>query len=346
MKKRSKRTFTITLLFSLLTFLTLTLTMLLTILLAVALYRLHLVSGIFQESRTFFPALALASIVIGCLISHVIGVRPLTMLQDLSHATQEVARGNFDVRLNENTHAAEIRNMAHNFNSMAKELAHTELLRNDFIENVSHEFKTPLAAIEGYATLLQNPLLTEEDRQLYTRQILTNTRRLSSLSGNILLLSRLENQEMEIKQECFSLDEQLRECILLYEPQWTAANLDLDIDLDTADYTGNSRLLAQVWQNLLGNAMKFTPPQGKIQILLRKKEDCLQVSITDNGPGMTPEVQARIWEKFYQGDPSRAASGNGLGLTLVRRIIDLHGGSIEVKSAPGEGSTFIVTLPS
>lgn len=228
---------------------------------------------------------------------------------------------------------------------MAKELSGIEMLRNDFIENVSHEFKPPLSAIEGYATLLQKKGLSEEKRVEYTQRILQNTQRLSTLTGNILLLSRLENQEIGIIREKYCLDEQLREIILLFEEQWTAKNLDLEIDLDNADYCGNKELMAQVWQNILGNAIKFVSDGGKICARLRNTATEITVSILDNGIGMSQEVIDRIYEKFYQGDKSRASQGNGLGLTLAKRIVDLHSGKISVTSSVRNGSSFVIIMP-
>ena len=288
---------------------------------------------------------AVVSVIVGMIFSRFAARRPIGTIVEISDATKEIAKGNFNVRLNEDIRVTEIQTMAHNFNLMTRELAATEMLRNDFVENVSHEFKTPLAAIEGYVTLLQRKELSEEKRKEYTERILFNTKRLSALTGNILLLSRLENQEIEIKKENYSLDEQLREIILMYEPQWSGKNLDLDIDLDPAVCCGNKDLLAQVWQNLIGNAVKFVADNGRIRVLLRQKESAIEVSVVDNGSGMTAEVMNRIYEKFYQGDTSRSSSGNGLGLTLAKRIVDLHGVTIQVSSKLGSGTTFTVTLP-
>lgn len=339
----SKRSFRLKAIFSALVFLILTLTMALTSVIALVLYYL----GAFANPARgwAFAAFALASIIVGTILSGIVGNRHLHMIQDVDDASKEVVKGNFSVRLNENVPVRELRSMARNFNIMVRELSNTEIFRTDFIENVSHEFKTPLSAIEGYATLLQNKSLSPEKREEYTQRILLNTRRLSSLTGNILLLSQLENQEMEIQKETFSLDEQLREAILLYENQWTEKNLDLDIDLCTADYTGNRELLMQVWQNILGNAMKFVPQGGRIRVLLRQEGNRLEAAIVDNGAGMSPEVQQRVFEKFYQADRSRNGIGNGLGLALAKRIVDLHGGTIQVHSTPGRGTAFAVTLP-
>lgn len=235
--------------------------------------------------------------------------------------------------------------MTHNFNLMIKELASTEMFRNDFVANVSHEFKPPLAAIEGYVTLLQRKELSPEKRREYTERILVNTRSLSSLTGNILLLSRLEHQELEIKKETYSLDEQIREIILMFESQWNEKNLEMDIELDSADYCGNRDLMVHVWQNLIGNTLKFVRANGKIRIFLHHNFSEIKVSITDNGIGMSEEVIQRIYEKFYQGEASRNIPSNGLGLSLAKQILVLHSGTICVSSKEGKGTTFTVTLP-
>lgn len=339
-KKCPKR---LSVMFSLLTFLTLTLTILFSALLTLLLIRTGIL--VRQNRGIVFFVIALVSILVGTIISNYAGRHPLTAIIAMSNATQEVARGNFDVSLDENIRIKELREMAHNFNLMAKELAGTEILRTDFVENVSHEFKTPLSAIEGYATLLQKKDISAEKRQDYTKKILYNTRRLSTLTSNILLLSRLENQEIGIKKESFCLDEQLREILLLLEESWTEKQLELEIDLDAVDYYGNKDLLAHVWQNILSNAIKFAPENGIIHILLRRENGSLITSITDNGIGMSEDVMRRVFEKFYQGDFSRSSQGNGLGLALAKRIIDLHGRDIAVSSKEGKGTTFTVTLP-
>ena len=339
----NKKTFHITVVFSAMVFLILVITVFLTNLFIILLLR----SGILTNPRPELILLvsALVSIIVGTIFSQVIGKRPLKFIQNTDNATKEVVKGNFEVRLSDNIQAEELRSVAQNFNKMIQELSNTEIFRTDFIENVSHEFKTPCSAIEGYATLLQNNSLTEEKRTEYTNRILFNTRRLSNLTGNILLLSRLENQEIEVKKETFSLDEQLREVILLFESQWIEKELDLDIDLCTVNYTGNREMLMQVWQNIFGNAMKFVPDRGQIRVLLSTDRRSVKISIVDNGIGMSKDVLKRIYEKFYQADSSRNEIGNGLGLTLAKRIVDLHGGTISVSSEIGKGTAFTVTLP-
>lgn len=343
MKKPERCPRRLSVMFSLLTLLTLTLTAIFSSLLTFLLIK----AGILvQENREIiFLIIAAVSVLVGTVISNYAGRHPLTAIMAMSRAAHDVACGNFNVRLEETSQIKELQDMAHNFNLMVKELAGTEMLRSDFVENVSHEFKTPLSAIEGYATLLQKKNLDEGKRQEYTRKILHNTKRLTALTSNILLLSHLENQEIGIRKESFCLDEQLRESLLLLENSWTEKNLELDIDLESVDYYGNKELLAHVWQNLFGNAIKFSRENGTISIRLSREGGLLITSITDTGIGMSDEVKGRIFEKFYQGDSSRSSQGNGLGLALAKRVVDLHGGTISVSSEKGKGSTFRVSLP-
>lgn len=340
MSKRPKK---ISVMFSLLTFLTLFLTILLTGLLLTLMEH----TGILAEGNRIAGIflIAAACMIAGTITSRFASRHPLHSIESISRASQEVAKGNFDIQLTEHSQIAELQEMTHNFNIMTRELAGTELLRNDFVENVSHEFKTPLSAIEGYATLLQKKNLSEEKKEEYTKKILLNTRRLSTLTSNILLLSRLENQETGIKKETFSLDEQLRESLLSLETAWSEKKLELEIELDNADYSGNRELLFHVWHNIIGNAIKFSDIGGWIQILLKKEAEQLIIQITDTGIGMKEEICQRIFEKFYQGDHSRSDTGNGLGLALAGRIVTLHGGNISVSSKEGSGSTFTITLP-
>lgn len=339
----NKRTLKTVAVFSALIFVILVVTMFLNMSLTIWLIRTGVMGPMPREIP--FIVFAVVSIIVGMIFAVFVAHRPIGTIIEISEATKKIAKGDFSVQLNENIRIAEMQTMAHNFNLMTRQLAGTEMLRNDFIENVSHEFKTPLTAIEGYVTLLQNKGLSDEKRAEYTQRILVSTKQLSALTGNILLLSRLENQEIGIQKETFWLDEQLREALLMFEPQWSGKKLELDIDLDSARYCGNRELLSQAWQNLIENAVKFAPDSGSIRVLLRRKDTGTEISISDNGPGMSREVMERIYEKFYQADRSRSAAGNGLGLTLTKRIVDLHGGSIAVSSEVGKGTTFTVTLP-
>lgn len=265
----------------------------------------------------------------------------------LNESMKRVADGDFSVRMNETGMFREVREMIQNFNIMAKQLSSNKIIHTDFTRNVSHEMKTPLSTIEGYATLLQDPNITYEKRAEYAEKIIQNTKRLSTLTGNILALSRLENNSVAIQKKKFSLDEQLRQVVIMYEEVWTEKNIDIDIDDEgkhVAVY-GSEDMLFQAWQNLVGNALKFTDNGGVVRIILRETPDSITVSVKDNGIGISEEDQKRIFEKFYQADASHASNGNGLGLAITRQIIEHHSGSIKVVSEPNKGSEFIVILP-
>ena len=305
---------------------------------AIALLTWHL--GIFSFDRLWLFALfpIISSFIIGSFLTLTAGRRVVRFVKNVNDALHQVAQGNYNIELKEKTPVLELQEIIQSFNSMTKELAGTEIMRNDFVENVSHEFKTPLTAIEGYATLLQQKNLPEEKRVEYTQKILQSTRRLNNLTGNILLLSRLEHQELAIPKETYSLDEQLREVILSLEADWTGKQIELDIQLEDCTCTANPALLSQVWQNILANAIKFSPVGGVIRIQLVNSDRQIMVSISDNGPGIPKEIQQRIFEKFYQADKTRSTQGNGLGLPLAKRIINLH-------SNPGSGMTFTIIMP-
>ncbi len=232
------------------------------------------------------------------------------------------------------------------FNRMAAELQGVETLRSDFIANVSHELKTPLAVLQNYGVLLQDPALPEAQRLEYARGVSSGARRMAELVTNILRLNRLENQQIFPRAEEFDLSEQLCQCLLQYESVWEQKSLQLETDIaDGVRLQADSELLELVWSNLLSNAFKFTPPGGAVSVRLTADETQVSVCISDTGCGMSPEVGRHIFEKFYQGDSSHAAQGNGLGLALVKRVMDILHGEIRVDSAPGRGSSFTVYLP-
>ena len=294
----------------------------------------------------FIFVLAIITTILGVFISMFIFKHALNPITQLSRSMQQVAEGNYNVKLDADPHKGEIHDLLTNFNHMVQELNSTETLHSDFISSVSHEFKTPLATISGYATLLQDDTLSAEERNEYINIIIRTTRELSHMTGNILSLSRLENQTIITDQESFHVDEQIRQCILLRETIWSEKNLVIDPDLDSIIWKGNRELTSHIWNNLLDNAIKFTPAGGEITIRASMDKDWLTVSFTDTGIGMTPEVKQRVFDKFYQGDTSHKKKGNGLGLALVRQIVTLYGGSVEVESAPDMGSTFTVRLPA
>lgn len=269
-------------------------------------------------------------------------LRPVTRM---GRAMERVAAGDFTVRLDNPGALGEMRDSYAHFNTMTRALAATETLQSDFISNVSHEFKTPINAIEGYAMLMQDagndPALQRE----YADKILLSTRRLSELVNNILLLSKVDNQTMPLEKHPYRLDEQLRRAILLLERKWTQKQIEWDVDMDEATYTGNESLMLHVWVNLLDNAIKFDPVGGEIRLRLHCESTCIRITVSDNGPGIPKDQQSAIFERFYQADGSHKSEGNGLGLALARRIVRMCGGEISVSSEPGKGSCFTVELP-
>ena len=230
-------------------------------------------------------------------------------------------------------------------NHMAEELSGVETLRTDFISNVSHELKTPLAVIQNYGTILQNPGLSQKEQQEYAKAITEQTRKLSALITNILKLNRLENQQIFPEKKEYNLTEQICECLLGFEQAWEKKELEIETDMEEdVVICQDAELLSLVWNNLFSNAIKFCKEQGKIGISVKKENDMVVVAVSDEGCGIRPEVGAHIFEKFYQGDTSHATQGNGLGLALVKRVIDIVGGEIHVQSVLGKGSTFLVRL--
>ena len=283
-------------------------------------------------------------IVIGTIITAFVGRTILKPLHEISRATSEVARGNFKVRVRV-PDDIEYGMLANNFNKMAVQLSEIETLRGDFISSVSHEFKTPLASIQGFAKLLQDENISEEDRKEYTQVIIDETSRLTKLSTNILKLTKLENQKTIGKKSKFLLDEQIRKIIVMLEPEWSRKNIELDVDLEEITYIGNEELMAQIWQNIINNAIKFTGEGGNIGVKLYRSEQCIVVKISDDGPCIPDEKRTKIFEKFYQGDHSRSTDGNGLGLALVQRVVELCNGSVWVENTAPTGGCFTVQLP-
>lgn len=268
-------------------------------------------------------------------------------VERILNATRKITRGDFTARI-EPLHGFNSLNefdaIIEDFNKMAAELSGTETLRTDFIASVSHELKTPLSVIQNYSTMLQNSALPEKTRVEYAKTISDTTRRLSELITNILKLNKLENQQIFPDMKEYDLGEQLRECMLGFEREWEKKNLEIETDIDDISIRADGELLTLAWNNLFSNAVKFTQPGGKITVTLKEENGYAVVKVSDTGCGMTPEVGRHIFEKFYQGEPSHTTQGNGLGLALVKRVIDIVKGEISVESIAGQGSTFIVTL--
>ena len=269
-------------------------------------------------------------------------------VKQIMDALDKVMQGDFTVRI---PHVKEFagetgfNEIIKAINAMTAELQGTETLRTDFIANVSHELKTPLAVMGNYATMLQQPGITEADRMEYAKAISHSSRRLAALITNILKLNKLENQQIFSQPQEFDLGEQLCQCLLTFEDAWEAKNLEIETDIpDDVRIKSDAELLSLVWNNLISNAVKFTPEGGTVGVSLRADEKIVSVTVTDSGCGMSAETGKHIFEKFYQGDTSHATQGNGLGLALVKRVVDILQGEISVQSAPGQGSTFAVRI--
>ena len=268
-------------------------------------------------------------------------------VQDILAATDKIAAGDFSVRLrisHDYRRYSQFDYIKENLNKMAAELAKTEVLHTDFISNVSHELKTPLAVIQNYAAALQNESLGAKTRQKYADTLVSASKRLTALVTNILKLNKLENQELTPEYEKVRLGDMLAETIVQFDELIESKNLELECDLDEVELVSCPNYLKIVWNNLLSNAIKFTDAGGKISVSVKRAEGGAVVKVSDTGCGISPETGAHIFEKFYQGDTSHSKEGNGLGLALVKKVIDVIGGEITVESEEGKGSTFTVRL--
>lgn len=268
--------------------------------------------------------------------------RPVKRITD---ATERIMQGDFSVRVKpmHSSGMEGFNQIGIAINQMAQELSGTETLRTDFIANVSHELKTPLAVMANLSTMLQRPGISEAEKNEYAKAIAEAARRLAQLITNILKLNKLENQQIFPQPKEFDLGEQLCECLLVFEDAWETKDLEIETDIEEdVRIKSDPELLSLVWNNLISNAVKFTPPGGKIGVSLKTDGNTVSVSVSDTGCGMKPEVGQHIFEKFYQGDTSHATQGNGLGLALVKRVVDILNGEIGVQSIYGQGSTFTV----
>ena len=269
-------------------------------------------------------------------------------VQEITEAAEKIIQGDFSVRIKpRNKFGADdtFYRIIECFNKMSQELGSVETLRPAFIANVSHEMKTPLAVIQNYGPLLQAPDLSEEKRMEYAKGVTDGSRRMADMMTNILKLNRLENQQIYPQATEFDLGEQLCECLLQYENVWEKADIEIDTDIaEDVTVKADAELLSLVWNNLFSNAFKFTEAGGKVSVLLTTDGQYAVVKVQDSGCGMSPEVGLHIFEKFYQGDTSHATRGNGLGLALVKRVVDIMQGEISVESILGKGSTFTVKI--
>jgi len=295
----------------------------------------------FKELRGIINLIFVSSIVLGSFIISLFVRRIIKPIQILSSASKEIAKGNFDLDIKIQS-TDEIGQLTKDFNLMAKELKNIEYMRNDFVSNVSHEFKTPITAIRGFAKLIQDENPKKEITD-YTEIIIAESDRLSQLSTNLLKLSDLDSKTLHVYGKPYSLDEQIRKIILMLESQWSEHDLELDIDLEKIKYSGDEQLLFEVWLNLIQNAIKFSKPHGTIKICLQNISDHIRFSIGNLGPMLTSEDKARIFERFYKGDKSHTNEGSGLGLAIVKKIVEFEGGHISFESEEGY-TTFTVSL--
>lgn len=291
--------------------------------------------------------MSMISLIIGGIITFFSSRLPLKPVNEIINKMNRLAAGDFKTRLGfGNTMSAHpaVKELTTSFNTMAEELENTELLRNDFINAFSHEFKTPIVSITGLANLLESGDITEEQRVQYARAIREESMRLSSMASNVLCLTKVENQTILTDVSRFNISEQVRSAVLLLEENWTGKNIDLQLDFDEYMIEANEEMLMQVWINLIDNAVKFVPRCGTVELEVYDTGNNLCVKVSNTGNDIPLEKQEKLFAKFYQADESHTTQGNGIGLAIVKRIVELHKGSVSVKSANGI-TTFTVILP-
>ncbi len=285
-------------------------------------------------------------LIIGVILS--IKVTMTNPLQDMISAMKKLAKGDFHTRIRfkkRGYRPKEIREFADSFNRTAEELDSVEVLKKDFINTFSHEFKTPITSIGGFARLMRDSNLDEEIENKYLDIIIEESDRMSRLASRVLDLSKIESQSLLTGRTTFIISESIRRSILELEPKWSAADIHVELGLDDASYYGNAELLKHVWLNILDNTVKFSPYHSTLHVSVRDTLQQFVFSVRDEGPGMDEHVKEHIFEKFFQGDTSHTTPGNGLGMTMAQKIVSLHNGTIQIDSAPAKGTTVTVILP-
>ncbi|MCD8018303.1 MAG: HAMP domain-containing histidine kinase [Clostridiales bacterium] len=298
----------------------------------------------FESHRLPLFIFAFISLILGTILAVAFSRLALKPLRDVMGAADRIADGDYSVRLSLSG-PEEFRNLGRKFNHMAEELGSVEMLRSDFVNNFSHEFKTPIVSIRGFAKMLQLENISEEEREEYLNIIIQESERLSELSSNVLNLSHIENQTILTDKKRFNVTEQIRLAIVMMDSKWPEKGIIFQFDSDEIYINGSEELLSQVWINLLDNAIKFSPDGGNVKIALSEVGGMVQVIITNQGKPIPPEKAALVFDKFYQCDTSHATRGNGLGLSLVKQIVQLHNGQVFLKSSDEKETVFAVELP-
>ncbi|WP_151737007.1 sensor histidine kinase ['Paenibacillus yunnanensis' Narsing Rao et al. 2020] len=297
-----------------------------------------------QDGTALSIIILISCTLIGTTISGFASRRMVQSIREFIEATNRLATGDFSTRLYLKS-PPEYRILSENFNKMAEELGGMEILRTDFVNNFSHEFKTPIVSIKGFAEILKYDDLSKEERDEYLDIVIEESARLAALASNVLELSKIETLTILADKQKYNVGEQIRQCVLMLAAKMDKKQLELNVNLHDYPLTGNKELLNQVWLNLLDNAIKFTPEHGRIAVGMKRTADSVVVLIHDSGSGIAREAIPKIFDKFYQSDTSHSTMGNGLGLTIVQQIVHLHGGTITCESSPGQGALFTVTLP-
>lgn len=309
-----------------------------------------LVTEVFQVTDTYTAAgyevlgTLIAFTIISVPLNTVMYRRRLKELTTLSDSIRSVASGDYSTRI-DCRKPEQITPVYEDFNKMCAELASVQILRNDFINSYSHEFKTPIASINGFASLLLDKKLPEEEQRQYLQIIVEESARLSNLATNTILLSKLSSQQIITDTERYDLSEQIRQCSIILSKSWLDKKIEFSGEFPTAMFTGNKELMQHLWLNILGNSVKYTPAGGEIAVEVIPREDTITVQIGDTGEGMSKETMEHLFDPYYQGDASHSSQGLGLGLSIAKRIVELCGGTIAVQSELGTGSKFTVTLP-
>ncbi|MDD6567488.1 MAG: HAMP domain-containing sensor histidine kinase [Eubacteriales bacterium] len=322
---------------------------LVTTLITVGLYYLLLFFRLMPEGTiisVWMPVIIFASCnLVGAVVASIFSSQILKPIGETIDALQKVAKGDFDIRLETETGNSRTKQLKQSLNETAKELGSIEVMRNDFTNIISHEFKTPVSSIMGYAQRVKSAELDEKEKSECIDTIIDESKKLSSMTNNILLLTKIENTGIVPDKKEFSLDEQIRNCVALLQNDWLSKNIIPNGDLEEINYVGNEELISHIWLNLIQNAIKYTDENGKIDVKLFEKDGNIAVEISDNGKGMSEEEQKHIFDKFYQADGNHSIGGNGLGLPIAKKIAQMHGGDITVLSKLGVGTSFTVTLP-